>query len=143
MRGFWRCTLETLVRCSGKYRSGYRYTVGRRGTACVFGRLRTLTVYSFVNAMTSHLLKSRRPTASLERSLNKGGGGSAPAAAAPIPPVSERGSEVQFAREDAMRAGQRKKGNRSTILGGAMGSAVQQVQDKAYGQRTLLGGASN
>lgn len=42
-----------------------------------------------------------------------------------------------------MRAGQRKKGNRSTILGGVMGSAVGQVQDKAFGQRTLLGSASN
>jgi hypothetical protein len=42
-----------------------------------------------------------------------------------------------------MRAAARKKGNRSTILGGAIGSAVQQVQDKAFGQRTLLGSASN
>lgn len=74
-----------------------------------------------------------------------GGGGSAPAPAAPapIPPVAERGSEIQYARDDAMRAAARKKGNRSTILGGAMGSAVQQVQDKAFGQRTLLGSASN
>lgn len=75
--------------------------------------------------------------------MHKGGGGAAPAAAAPIPPVSERGSEVQFAREDAMRAGLRKKGNRSTILGGAMASDGQQTQDKSFGQRTLLGSASN
>ena len=92
--------------------------------------------------MTLHLLQSRRPNTSLERQMHKGGG-SAPSPSAPIPPVTERGSEVQYAREDAMRAGQRKKGNRSTILGGAMGTAEPQVQDKAYGQRTLLGGASN
>ena len=75
--------------------------------------------------------------------MHKGGGGAAPAAAAPIPPVSERGSEVQFAREDAMRAGQRKKGNRSTILGGALGVPAEAAAQKAFGQRTLLGSASN
>lgn len=43
-----------------------------------------------------------------------------------------------------MRAGQRKKGNRSTILGGFAGSQVANAAvDKAYGQRTLLGTASN
>ena len=93
--------------------------------------------------MIFHLLQSRRPNTSLDRQMHKGGGGSAPAAPAPIPPVAERGADQQAFREDAMRAAARKKGNRSTILGGAMGTNEQQVQDKAYGQRTLLGGASN
>lgn len=92
--------------------------------------------------MTFHLLQSRRTNTSLERQMHKGGG-STPSPAAPIPPVSEKGSEIQYAREDAMRAGLRKKGNRSTILGGAMGTTEQHVQDKTFGQRTLLGGASN
>lgn len=95
--------------------------------------------------MTSHLLQSRRPTSSLERSLNKGGGGSAPApaAAAPIPPVVERGSDQQAIREDAMRAAGRKKGNKSTILGGAFPGAGEAAAQKVFGQRTLLGSASN
>lgn len=41
-----------------------------------------------------------------------------------------------------MRAGLRKKGNRSTILGGMVVGGGEQV-DKAFGQRTLLGSASN
>lgn len=65
--------------------------------------------------MILHLLQSRRPNTSLERQMHKGGG-AAPSPAAPIPPVSEKGAEIQYAREDAMRAGLRKKGNRSTIL---------------------------
>lgn len=92
--------------------------------------------------MTFHLPLRRQHT-SLDRQMQKGGGGSAPAAPAPIPPVAERGADQQAFREDAMRAAARKKGNRSTILGGAMGTNEQQVQNKAFGQRTLLGGASN
>ena len=78
----------------------------------------------------------------LDRKLYKGGG-SAPAAPAPIPPVAERGSDQQAFREDAMRAAARKKGNRSTILGGALGVPAEAAAQKAFGQRTLLGSASN
>ena len=79
----------------------------------------------------------------LDRKLYKGGGGSTPAAPAPIPPVAERGSDIQYARDDAMRAAARKKGNKSTILGGALGVAADSAVDKSFGQRTLLGSASN
>lgn len=92
--------------------------------------------------MTFHLLHSRRTTSSLERSLNKGGGG-APSPSAPIPPVTEKGSEIQYAREDAMRAGLRKKGNRSTILAGATDTQSEAASAKGFGQRTLLGSAAN
>ena len=74
--------------------------------------------------------------------MHKGGGGAAPKAQAPIPPVSERSAETQYAGDEAMRAGLRKKGNRSTILGGMVVGGGEQV-DKAFGQRTLLGSASN
>ena len=92
--------------------------------------------------MTFHL-PLRRPHTSLDRKMHKGGGGSAPAAPAPIPPVAERGSDQQAFREDAMRAAARKKGNRSTILGGALGVPAEAAAQKAFGQRTLLGSASN
>lgn len=93
--------------------------------------------------MTFHLLQSRASTRSLDRKMHKGGGGgTAPAAPAPIPPVAERGSDQQAIREDAMRAAARKKGNRSTILGGSS-SVNPSANAAAFGQRTLLGSASN
>ena len=65
-------------------------------------------------------------------------------APAPIPPVAERGSDIQYARDDAMRAAARKKGNKATILAGAQqGSPVDAAAQKAFGQRTLLGSAAN
>ena len=42
-----------------------------------------------------------------------------------------------------MRAASRKKGNKSTILGGALGVASESATQKEFGQRTLLGSAAN
>lgn len=41
-----------------------------------------------------------------------------------------------------MRAAGRKKGNKATILGGALGAPAEAAAQKAFGQRTLLGSGS-
>lgn len=57
---------------------------------------------------------------------------SAPTASAPIPPVSDRSSEVQQAGREARRASKRRKGFLSTFLAGETGGANNPV-------KTLLG----
>jgi len=60
-----------------------------------------------------------------------------PVAPAPIPPVTQTSQDVYDATVEARKMAMRRKGTRSTILGGETNSGT--AYQSAFGQKTLLG----